>query len=316
MENLKIILLAFMISLFGYALSDGIPLSCATIYKQGGSPAILQSPECRHWVLSKGFSDNQTDLNCYWGTGTLQRHKISGDDHVLCDLNMEIPFYGQNNSNDARFGMVAVFDHHGLENLSKTASKVLKELFLVHVYFVWDETYASDKCREVPCKNEELVLQNSEAKRFDGISSSEFDHTTLKMILREALLRTVRDLSSTFGGEIDQNNLVLGCPTISILVKGQALVVDACNSRAFLCRGQPGSTNYGDTRVKYSAKELTQGVTVKEDDETPSWCTLRSDNRPILRRANSSLYLKRYGDVGAVSVSDWQALTDQDLFWW
>lgn len=71
---------------------------------------------------------------------------------------------GQNDSKDARFGMVAVFDQYEHKKLSKTASEVLKEFFLFHVYFVWNDTYTSDKCREVPCKNEELMLQNPEVK--------------------------------------------------------------------------------------------------------------------------------------------------------
>jgi sulfur relay (sulfurtransferase) complex TusBCD TusD component (DsrE family) len=41
--------------------------------------------------------------------------------------------------------MVAIFDHHGVEEATKMAAKLLKNYFLVHVFFLRDETYAHNK---------------------------------------------------------------------------------------------------------------------------------------------------------------------------
>uniref|UniRef100_A0A7N2LSG9 Uncharacterized protein n=1 Tax=Quercus lobata TaxID=97700 RepID=A0A7N2LSG9_QUELO len=132
--------------LFGNSFSYGERTICATYYQKGGAPAVLENPECSSWVLSNNFYRNHT-VNCLLaGFTNFEDGEKHFKERFFCDLDLQIPFLGENGSiEDVKVGMVAVFDHNGVEDSAKRATNLLKNYFLVHTYFLRDETYAFNK---------------------------------------------------------------------------------------------------------------------------------------------------------------------------
>lgn len=82
----------------GFLLCATIPFvhgessTCLTVYKNGGAPAVFQSPKCPRWKLSDYDSPPQTTARCQ--TAMLQGRRNSQEDRALCVLDVRIPFPG------------------------------------------------------------------------------------------------------------------------------------------------------------------------------------------------------------------------------
>lgn len=83
----------------GFLLSTGIPFAdgesstCLTVYKNGGAPAVFQSPKCPRWRLFDYDSPRQTTTRCQ--SSMLQGRRKSQEDRTLCVLDVRIPFPGK-----------------------------------------------------------------------------------------------------------------------------------------------------------------------------------------------------------------------------
>ena len=76
-----------LLAIFFTTHSNGESLMCGTVYKQGGTPAVFQSPKCPNWTLSN-----------YSSTVTIITTKTSStapcQSAILCALDIRIPFPG------------------------------------------------------------------------------------------------------------------------------------------------------------------------------------------------------------------------------
>ena len=90
-ESLKfhIILLLLLPILFA-TRSNGESSTCVTVYKEGGAPAVFQSPKCPRWTLPNYGST--TTAPCQMAI--LQGRRKSQEDRTLCALDIRIPFPG------------------------------------------------------------------------------------------------------------------------------------------------------------------------------------------------------------------------------
>ena len=69
-------------------LSYGESSTCLTVYKEGGAPAVFQSPKCPRWTLPNYGST--TTAPCQMAI--LQGRRKSQEDRTLCALDIRIPF--------------------------------------------------------------------------------------------------------------------------------------------------------------------------------------------------------------------------------
>lgn len=93
MEEVKIAVI--FVCAISCIVVDGVvsvSVSCMMAYDEGGAPAVLHTPECTsHWVLNTLSLQNQT-ANCQFAT--LQGRREYQEDHIACNLDMNIPFLG------------------------------------------------------------------------------------------------------------------------------------------------------------------------------------------------------------------------------
>lgn len=72
--------------------SSGESSTCLTVYKEGGAPAVFQSPKCPRWKLSDYNSPPRTTSRCQ--SAMRQGRRKSQEDRTLCALDLHIPFPG------------------------------------------------------------------------------------------------------------------------------------------------------------------------------------------------------------------------------
>ncbi|KAI5412259.1 hypothetical protein KIW84_057064, partial [Lathyrus oleraceus] len=120
--------------------ADGESSTCLTVYKNGGAPAVFQSPKCPRWRLFDYDSSPRTATRCQ--SSMLQGRRKSQEDRTLCVLDVRIPFPGTMGIREVVVGIVAVFDGHNGAEASEMASKLLMEYFVLHTYFLLDAMYS------------------------------------------------------------------------------------------------------------------------------------------------------------------------------
>ena len=71
--------------------SSGESLTCLAVYREGGAPAVFQSPKCPRWTL---LADDPRlpPSNCQAAMHLGRRR--SQEDRTVCALGMRIPFLG------------------------------------------------------------------------------------------------------------------------------------------------------------------------------------------------------------------------------
>lgn len=85
-------LISFMV-LFLAISCGGESSTCLTVYKEGGAPAVFQSPKCPRWNLHNwGSRTHNGRGRCH--TAAIQGRRKHQEDRVLCALDLPIPFPG------------------------------------------------------------------------------------------------------------------------------------------------------------------------------------------------------------------------------
>ncbi|XP_058105323.1 uncharacterized protein LOC131248856 isoform X8 [Magnolia sinica] len=230
------------------SLSSQESSTCLTVYKEGGAPAVFQSPKCPRWTLSTdGLRRRAT--NCQ--SAVLQGRRNHQEDRTLCVLDMRIPFPSRMGVKEVSVGIVAVFDGHNGAEASEMASKLLFEYFLLHIYFLLDGIYSvalKKSADRLPYRVQQDVFfhvfnqykesgqHNPDPERFKLTLPRIFDGSFHMEILKESLLRTIRDIDATFSKEAYKYNLESGSTaTIVLIADDQILVANIGDSKALLC---------------------------------------------------------------------------------
>lgn len=232
---------------------DGESSTCLTVYKEGGAPAVFQSPKCPRWKLSD-YRSNQRSQNGLPSTrchsAMHQGRRKTQEDRTLCALDIRIPFPGPTGITEVTVGVVAVFDGHNGAQASDMASRLLLEYFTLHTYFLLDTTFSvllGNYVGRLPSKGEEgyffrkfkqeeLDQHVVNLGRFKLDLSAISDGTFHLKILREALLKSLHDIDSVFAKDAFRGNYVSGSTaTVIITADSQILVANIGDSKALLC---------------------------------------------------------------------------------
>ncbi|KAK7840656.1 putative protein phosphatase 2c 51 [Quercus suber] len=222
MEGFKISVLWLAIFVILIPSSYGVYMTRMMANEEGGLS------ERSEWDLSTGSLQNKT-VNCQFAT--FQGHREYQEDRIVCDLDMKIPHLGKNGLGEGTVGVMAVFDGHIGEEASEMASKLLLDYFYMHALF----------------NTSELMEQ------YEGVPVTEDEITHLE-ILKEALLRTIRDIDFKFSQasricslliylcsaicfqEAFEKRIFSGSTaTVALLVDGKILIANVGDSKALLC---------------------------------------------------------------------------------
>lgn len=85
-----LLLLGLLLALATRAFAESS--TCLTLYREGGAPAVFQSPKCPRWKLSDYASHSSSTERCQ--LAMLQGRRYSQEDRALCALDLRIPFPG------------------------------------------------------------------------------------------------------------------------------------------------------------------------------------------------------------------------------
>ncbi|KAM7521632.1 hypothetical protein LguiA_011534 [Lonicera macranthoides] len=226
--------------------------TCLMVYKEGGAPAVFQSPKCPRWKLSDYGSRSKSRSRSPTMTCQSAVHKGRRkyqEDRTFCSLDLHIPFPGPTGITDVSVGIVAVFDGHNGVEASEMASKLLLEYFTLHTHFLLDTTFSilsKKPMRRLPNKGEKDHVSQTltwdeevdtlEIGRFKLSLSAIFDGSFHLEILKESLLRAIHDIDASFSKEASRNNFDSGSTaTVILIADGQILVANIGDSKAFLC---------------------------------------------------------------------------------
>ncbi|KAL8530487.1 hypothetical protein ACS0TY_007506 [Phlomoides rotata] len=295
-----------------YAADHGVTVSCMMAYEEGGAPAVFNSLECSHW----GFSTESTNSTKNCEFATRQGHRQYQEDRVTCNLDLKLPFSGEG-PKDITVGIAAIFDGHGGDEASEMASTKIINYFLMHVVFT---TY-----KQALSNNEEnpksLTVERSQ--RIPEV----IDHHSLRLVLEEALLKTIQDIDLEFSKEALRKGYVSGSTGVIVLLfKGQFLVANIGDSKALLC-SQKVISHHDDTEGAFlkeaHAEELTRDHHPDREDEkarieAAGGFITRHDVPRVngvlaLSRAIGDVYLKRYGVTADPEITGWRALAPENL---
>ncbi|KAJ8899368.1 hypothetical protein K2173_018342 [Erythroxylum novogranatense] len=246
----KLLVLGFVTTVCSAIICSGEERStCLMVYKEGGAPAVLRSPKCPRWNLPNYDSGQRTAEggNSRCQSASLQGRRKSQEDRILCHLDLQIPFPGKGGLKQVKIGIVAVFDGHNGAEASDMASKLLLEYFALHTYFLLDAAFSFVSTGRLPDKAGKEVFQllypdqklshhDLNFKRFKLSLRENVDNSFHLDILKEALLRAIHDIDSTFSKEAYRDNLDSGSTaTIVLIADGQILVANVGDSKALLC---------------------------------------------------------------------------------
>ncbi|EOX94652.1 Phosphatase 2C family protein isoform 4 [Theobroma cacao] len=227
--------------------------TCLMVYKEGGAPAVFQSPKCPLWKLPNHDSGKSaaTSTTARCQSALLRGRRKHMEDRTLCMLDLHIPFPSKMGVKQVTVGIVAVFDGHNGAEASEMASKLLLDYFALHTYFLLDATFSvilkrpsgrlpnmgeRDIVFQVLNWDEELGGHELNFERFKFSVPENLDDSFHLDILKEALLRAVHDIDVVFSKEASRKNLGSGSTaTVILLADGQILVANIGDSKAILC---------------------------------------------------------------------------------
>lgn len=64
------------------------------LYKEGGAPAVFQSPKCPRWKLSNFDDDSWSSQTPVCQIALHQGRRNTQEDRIFCNLDVRIPFPG------------------------------------------------------------------------------------------------------------------------------------------------------------------------------------------------------------------------------
>ncbi|KAK4742810.1 hypothetical protein SAY87_000811 [Trapa incisa] len=251
-SNLFSMIIYILFALIITVRVKGESSTCLTVYRDGGAPAVFQSPKCPRWKLS-GYSSRRraSASNTRCQVAMLQGHRKYQEDRAFCALDIRIPFPGNAGLKEVTVGIVAVFDGHNGAEASEMASKLLIEYFILHAYFLLDSTFSValkqfmgqlndigelDAFFQVINWNEDLNWQELDQDRVRSSRRTNFGHAHHLEILKEALLRAIQDIDAKFSKEAARRNLDSGSTaTVILMADGKVLVANIGDSKALLC---------------------------------------------------------------------------------
>ncbi|WZY87408.1 hypothetical protein YC2023_044143 [Brassica napus] len=251
-SNLGFIIIAFFFFFFsGYC--GGESSTCLTVYKQGGAPAVFQSPKCPRWNWPSPSRSRTGDARCH--TAALQGRRKYQEDRLLCALDLRIPFPGKSGTKDVLVGIAAVFDGHNGAEASDMASRLLLDYFALHINFLLDATFSSMTTPTkqligrlpsngdhpvIPLRDEIMHLYNLDPNmQTRDPLPLKFDDSLHLNIIKEALLRAIHDIDATFTMEASNRKLNSGSTaTVALFADGQLMVASIGDSKALLCSGK------------------------------------------------------------------------------
>lgn len=245
------LLLGFLLRV-NYLCTNGESLTCLTVYKEGGAPAVFQSPKCPRWTLSNYRSNpkNSPSSAAKCQSAMHQGRRKSQEDRTLCALDIRIPFPCPTGVKEVTVGIIAVFDGHNGDQASDTASKLLLEYFTLHTYFLLDTTFSfllGRSMGRLPNKGVQgQFFQKPGREKQDRHAiyigriklelSAIWDESFHLEILREALLRAIHDIDVAFTKDAFRENFDSGSTAAVVLqADTQVLVANIGDSKAFLC---------------------------------------------------------------------------------
>ncbi|KAI7737817.1 hypothetical protein M8C21_028753 [Ambrosia artemisiifolia] len=245
----------FLFSVLGFIICIITPITgesstCLTLYKEGGAPAVFQSPQCPRWSLPKHDSRRRsTTGRCQ--SATRQGRRKSLEDRTFCTLDIHIPFPGPNGIRDISVGIVAVFDGHNGAEASEMASKLIFEYFTLHTFFLLDTAYSflskvskgmlpdkgqNDFASQMLGWDEKLGEYVLHIGRIKFTLSTIFNGDFHLEILKESLLKAIDDIDIAFCKEASRYKFNSGSTaTIILLADSQILAANVGDSKAFLC---------------------------------------------------------------------------------
>ncbi|KAL0725229.1 hypothetical protein Bca4012_039828 [Brassica carinata] len=244
-----IIAFFFFFSFWGHC--GGESSTCLTVYKQGGAPAVFQSPKCPRW--NRPSRSRTGDARCH--TASLQGRRRYQEDRLLCALDLRIPFPGKSGAKDVLVGIAAVFDGHNGAEASDMASRLLLDYFALHINFLLDATFSSMTTttirkligRRLPSKGDHhpVIQPRDEIMHLYNLDLNmqmrdslplNFDDSLHLDIIKEALLRAIHDIDATFTKEASNRKLNSGSTaTVALFADGQLMVASIGDSKALLC---------------------------------------------------------------------------------
>ncbi|GKU86510.1 hypothetical protein SLEP1_g1023 [Rubroshorea leprosula] len=233
------------------ALCYGESSTCLTVYKEGGAPAVFQSPKCPRWKLPAHDSRARAATTTRCQSAMLQGRRKSLEDRILCALDIYIPFLTKTGIKRVAVGIVAVFDGHNGAEASEMASKLLLEYFSLHTYFLLDATYSvvlkkatgrfldtgkQDMGFQVLNWDDEIGKHELNFARSKFSVPENLDDSFHLDILKEALLRAIHDIDAAFSKATSRSNIDSGSTaTVILIADGQILAANIGDSKAFLC---------------------------------------------------------------------------------
>ncbi|KAK9051182.1 hypothetical protein SSX86_027808 [Deinandra increscens subsp. villosa] len=250
MKKKAILFLGFVIGII--TLTAGESSTCLAVYKEGGAPAVFQSPECPTWSLPK-HNDDSRRLRSICQSATRQGRRKSLEDRTFCTLDFRIPVLGSNGIiRETSVGIVAVFDGHNGAEASEMASNMLLEYFTLHTSFLFDATYSylsqmskgmlpnkeggHDYASQMPGWDETVGDYVLQIGRIKFTLSKIFNGDFHLEILKESLLKAIDDIDAAFCEEASRYNFNSGSTaTIVLIADSQILAANVGDSKSFLC---------------------------------------------------------------------------------
>ncbi|KAK9281577.1 hypothetical protein L1049_004480 [Liquidambar formosana] len=209
----QLFVLGFLVT--AIARCFGESSTCLTVYKEGGAPAVFQSPKCPRWKLPNYASRPRAgpcQVAMHQGRRRLFVYEdVFGRVAVLIDKKSDIG-PGTAGLTEVTVGIMAVFDGHNGAEASEMASKLLLEYFILHTFFLLDATYSvalKKSTGRLPNKSEQDVVfqvpnlgeqgrHESDYGRYEVSFPAIIDGSLRLEILKESLLRAIHDIDVTF----------------------------------------------------------------------------------------------------------------------
>ncbi|OIT32872.1 putative protein phosphatase 2c 51 [Nicotiana attenuata] len=315
----------FLAFVLGFVLcvstcTSGESSTCLAVYKEGGAPAVFQSPKCPRWKLPDHGSESKSP-NARCQTALHQGRRKSQEDRILCALDIRIPFPG-----------VKVFDGHNGAEASEIASKLLLQYFTLHTFFLLDATFSVLSRKMIGLlpneRGQNTLNWNPDELNLGRLKltvSSIIDRSFHLEILREALLRAIDDIDSAFSRaflcseeyksqEAAKANLLRlyrqtrGFGVFEPVTNFNSFKLAASNQWPFLISKELTRDHHPDRDDERSRVE-TAGGHVSE------WSGVaRVNGQLAVSRAIGDVSFKSYGVISAPEVTDWQPLTANDSY--
>lgn len=248
-QNPFLILIVLLIQLIQFLNSESP--NCVAVYKEGGAPAVFESPKCPRWIFPSvaEFRLRHHPSGCH--VSVHQGRRPYQEDRTVCALDIKIPFIEKKRIREINVGIIAVFDGHNGAEASDMASELLLDYFLLHAYFLLDAAYSalirnsvkrlsssieSNVDYQVLNLSKEESWNNHESERLRWMLPIPVEGPFHLEILKESLLRTIDDIDATFSKEALAKNLLSGTTaTVVIKADGHILAANIGDSKSLIC---------------------------------------------------------------------------------